>query len=187
MFSSGEVNPVEFKVVRLTSAESVKNFDCGDTDLNDFILNRAVLFDKYLLAASYACVDVNDASRVYAYFSLANDKLAMSDFKDKSEFNRFRKKRGFPNEKRLKSYPAVKLCRLAVDNSVKGKRIGSMIIDIIKYMFVANNKTGCRFLTVDAYLGALSFYEGNGFRQMLLEDNDPHTRVMYFDLIDLAA
>lgn len=185
MLQTGKVNIPAFEVVRLSSLESVNNFDCGDADLNDFILNRAVLFDKYMLAASYACVDVNDASRVYAYFSLANDKLAMSDFKDKSEFNRFRKKRGFPNEKRLKSYPAVKLCRLAVDNSVKGKQIGSKVLDFIKYMFIENNKTGCRFLTVDAYLGALSFYECNGFRPMLSEDDDPHTRVMYFDLIDL--
>lgn len=31
--------------------------------------------------------------------------------------------RGFPNEKRLKSYPAVKLCRLGVDDYVKKQRI----------------------------------------------------------------
>ena len=186
MVQTSEVKTPAFDVVRLSSLESIGNFDCGDTDLNDFILNRAVLFDKYMLAASYACVNP-ESGQIYAYFSLANDKLAMSDFKDKSEFNRFRKKRGFPNEKRLKSYPAVKLCRLAVDNSVKGNQIGSAILDIVKSMFVINNKTGCRFLTVDAYVGALSFYECNGFRPMLAEDNDPHTRVMYFDLIDFAA
>ena len=36
--------------------------------------------------------------------------MSLSDFADKTEFNRFRRKR-FPNEKRMKSYPAGKLCR----------------------------------------------------------------------------
>ena len=173
--------------VRLRPAKAVKHFDCGDRDLNDFILNRASAFQKYLIAVTYACVNVDDASQVYAYCSLANDKVAITDFKDKTEFNRFRKKRGFPNEKRLKSYPAVKLCRLGVDVSAKGNQIGSGMLDYIKWMFVTENKTGCRFLTVDAYLDAVPFYEKNGFRFMNAEDNDPHTRLMYYDLMDIAG
>ena len=53
-------------------------------------------------------------------------------------------------------------------------------------MFVTENKTGCRFLTVDAYLDAIPFYEKNGFRFMNIDDNDPHTRLMYYDLMDIA-
>ena len=109
------IDNYNFDFIRLQPSNKVKNFDCGDADLNDFILNRATLFDKYMLAVSYACVDTNDTSRPLAYFSLANDKIATSDFVNRPEFNRFRRKQGLPNEKRLKSYPAVKLCRLAVD------------------------------------------------------------------------
>lgn len=47
------------------------------------------------------------------------------------------------------------------------------------------NVTGCRFLTVDAYLDAVPFYVKNGFRFMNAEDNDPHTRLMYYDLMDM--
>lgn len=57
----------------------------------------------------------------------------------------------------------------------------------IKSMFVIENKESCRFLTVDAYLEAVPFYEKNGFRFLTAEDDDPHTRVMYFDLLDLVA
>ena len=173
--------------IRLQPTNKVKSFDCGDEDLNDFILNRATPFDKYMLAVSYAFVDTKDTSRPLAYFSLANDKIATSDFPNMTEFNRFRRKQGFPNEKRLKSYPAVKLCRLAVDQNAKGNQIGSSLLDYIKSMFVINNKTGCRFITADAYLAAVPFYEKNGFRLMNLEDDDPHTRLMYFDLMDLVA
>ena len=187
MLSAGLEKNYPLKFVRLDPTNAVKSFDCGDGDLNDFILNHAAAFQKYLIAVTYACVDVDDASKVYAYCSLANDKVAITDFKDKAEFNRFRKKRGFPNEKRLKSYPAVKLCRLGVDETVKGQQIGTTVLDYIKWMFVFENKTGCRFLTVDAYLKAVPFYEKNGFRFMNAEDNDPHTRLMYYDLMDIVA
>ncbi len=171
--------------IRLKPSYSIEKFSCGDEDLDDFILHHAVAFQKHLLFVSYAFVD-NDTSQVLAYGSLANDKVAITDFKDKAEFNRFRKKRGFPNEKRLKSYPAVKLCRLGVDETAKGLRIGTTILNYIKSMFVINNKTGCRFLTVDAYLNAVPFYEKNGFRFMNAEDSDPHTRLMYYDLMNLV-
>jgi hypothetical protein len=76
---------------------------------------------------------------------------------------------------------------LGVDESAKGNQIGSGMLDYIKWMFTRNNKTGCRFLTVDAYLNAVPFYEKNGFRRMNAEDNDPHTRLMYYDLMDVAG
>ncbi len=164
----------------------MKNFSCGDEDLDDFILHRASAFQKHLLSVSYAYVE-DTSGQILAYCSLANDKVAITDFKDRAEFNRFRKKRGFPNEKRLKSYPAVKLCRLGVETSAKGQQIGTTVLDYIKSMFVIENKTGCRFLTVDAYLEAVPFYVKNGFRFMTQDDNDPHTRLMYFDLMDLVA
>ena len=174
------------RFIRLNPQNTIKKFTCGDPDLDDFICNRASEFQKHLLSVSYACADA-DTGKMLAYCSLANDKVAMGDFKDKTEFNRFRKKQGFPNEKRLKSYPAVKLCRLGVDESAKGNQIGTTVLNYIKAMFVFDNKTGCRFLTVDAYLNAVPFYEKNGFRFMNAEDDDPHTRLMYYDLMNLVA
>ena len=124
-----------FKFIRLNPEDSVKSFNCGDADLNDFILNHAREFQKFLLAVSYACVD-SETGKIYAYCSLANDKVALTDFRDKTEFNRFRRNQGFPNEKRLKSYPAVKLCRLGVDVGAKGQRIGTTILNYVKWMFL---------------------------------------------------
>ena len=175
-----------FTILRLKTDYIVKNFDCGDADLNDFILNRAAAFQKYLISVSYAYAN-SETGRVLAYCSLANDKVSVTDFKDKTEFNRFRRMQGFPNEKRLKSYPAVKLCRLGVDDSAKGRQIGTIVLDYIKSMFIVENKTGCRFLTVDAYLEAIPFYEKNGFRFLNADDDDPHTRLMYYDLMSIAV
>ena len=83
----------------------------------------------------------------------------------------------------IKSYPAVKLCRLGVSISAKGMHLGTYLIDFIKSYFVADNKTGCRFLTVDAYADAVPFYLKNGF--MPLNDDDLYdaTRLLFFDLV----
>ena len=171
----------ECQVRRLEEKEIVTTFDCEDEDLNDFILNEAHVYRDALLAVTYILEDKN--SSALAYFSLANDKVSLSDFESKTDFNRFRKHR-FVNEKRLKGYPAVKLCRFGVSLTVKGMGMGSVLIDFIKAYFLKDNKTGCRFITVDAYSAAVPFYEKNGFLLLTCEDVESDTRLLYFDLND---
>ena len=176
-----------YKIRKLEINEKVKSFDCGDADLNDFILNESGLYRKALLSVTYvfeADDDVNH-EHIAAYFSLANDRISLSDFPNKTEFNRFRKHR-FVNEKRLKSYPAAKICRLAVSQELKGKHIGELLTYSIKSYFLADNKTGCRFLTVDAYDAAIPFYLKQHFVPLTSEDEGSVTRLLYFDLNDIA-
>ena len=167
---------------RLDEGERIVAFDCGDADLDDFIINEAPMYRDALLAVTY--VMEQDGTPI-AYFSLANDRVSIQDFDTNTEFNRFRRQR-FVNEKRIKSYPAVKVGRFAVSESVRGEGIGSMLLDFIKAYFIIDNKTGCRFITVDAYKSAISFYEKNGFLPLQTDDDedDAPTRLMFFDLAD---
>ena len=169
-----------YEVRKLSADEQVKSFNCGDADLNDFILNEAAPYRKAMLAVTYVFED-KVTKQAAAFFSLANDKVSLSDFENKTEFNRFRKNR-FVNEKRLRSYPAVKLCRFGVDESLKGQSIGTILLRFIKSYFVLDNKTGCRFITVDAYANAIPFYVRNGFVPLNDDDKDEPTRLLYFDL-----
>lgn len=172
-------NQPQHRVRRLGEDEIVKSFDCGDSDLNDFIINEAVHYRQALLAVSYVMEDMN--GQVFAYFSLANDRVSLTDFENNTEFNRFRRHR-FVNDKRIKSYPAVKLCRFGVDISARNLHLGSTLLDFIKEYFIHNNKSGCRFITVDAYIDAIPFYLKNGFIQLTPFDNNEHTRLLYYDL-----
>ena len=79
----------------------------------------------------------------------------------------------------------MKICRLGIDNSLRGKGIGSMLLDFIKYFFIENNKTGCRFLTVDAYNNAIRFYRNNNFKHLKEQEEDKITNSLYFDLNDI--
>ena len=123
-----------YTVHSLAGMECVTAFDCGDEDLNDFVIQEAGLYKQAMLAVTYVVEDKQH--QIAAYFSLANDKVSITDF----------------------------------------------LLDFIKTLFVINNKTGCRFITVDAYKAAVPFYEKNGFLPLTSKDNNEHTKLMYYDL-----
>lgn len=172
-----------YTIRKLNEDEIINSFDCGDEDLNDFILNESHLYRKELLAVSYV-LEQNTTKKIVGYFSLANDRISISDFPNNNLFNRFRKR--FVNKKRIKSYPAVKLCRLGIDISVKGESIGSFLVDFIKTFFRFDNKTGCRFITVDAYIDAVSFYEKNLFLPLCKDSENKNTKLLYYDLASIS-
>ena len=172
-----------YEVRKLEKNERVESFDCGNADLNDFIITEAPYYRQALLAVTYVFVH-KITGQLIGYFSLANDRISVTEFEDRTAFNRFRRRR-FVNEKRIKSYPAVKICRFGIATSSHGYGFGSILLNFIKLHFLDDNKTGCRFLTVDAYLNAIPFYERNDFQHLKAHDEDLATRLLFFDLSDI--
>ena len=173
----------DFEFVQLSQDTPLLPFVSEDKDLNDFLTEDAKNYSADLMAVTYLFVDKKKQQTV-AYFSLLNDKVAY-DPQQKGLWNRIN--RLIPNNKRRRSYPSAKIGRLAVAKDYSHGGLGSQIIDYIKAFMVADPKLGCRFLTVDAYLDAVPFYVKNEFQFMNAEDDDPHTRLMYYDLMDLSA
>lgn len=104
------------KLIRLTKDTIIKSFDCGDADLNDFILNDAKAFLSKRIAYTFLIID---GENIVAYFSLLNDKVAKTDAAN----NTWRKlRRSFPHEKHFSSYPAIKLGRFAVSKKLQKSR-----------------------------------------------------------------
>ena len=158
-----------------------REFTSGDYDLDDFWKNNSLNYSDQRLSTSYI---VESYSEMVAYYAIANDRISIEDFTSKSSFNRFRKK--ITNLKKLRGYPAVKLCRLAVKETLKGQGIGSDIIKYLKYSLYMRAGAACRFLIVDAYRKSVNFYLKNGFHLINKEiDPNRHTVAMYFDLKDL--
>ena len=97
----------------------MKSFDCGDADLNDFLLNDAKIANTYIL---------EDKGCIVAYYSLLNDKVSKMDATN-SAWKRVKKL--FPHSKQFSSYPSVKIGRFAVALSYEGKGIGKKLICLL--------------------------------------------------------
>src|SRR5437867_1915868 len=134
----------DFSFVKLTERLPYDAFDCGDADLNDFLYNEALQYEKQLLAVTYSFLDKDN--KLTAFFSVSNDSLVDKGYE---VWNRLNKK--VKNQKRRRDYPAVKIGRLGVSKDFSGRNLGTQIIDFVKGWFAIDNKTGCRFLLVNAY------------------------------------
>lgn len=168
----------DLQFTRLRQEKEITRFDCGDDDLNDFIHHDAWLYQQELLSVTYLFEDAQ--KEIVAFFSISNDSLKDQDYE---KWNNLSRK--VSNRKRRKDYPSVKIARLGVSVECKGKNLGTQVMLFIKNWFTYENKTGCRFLLVDAYNKpeVIRFYQKNDF--VLLTEKDIHkqTRLMYFDLI----
>ena len=173
-------------------------FSCGDEDLDGFFASDCFAYTKQLLGKTYCYKLDSDDKIVVCAFTLANAGIRVSDLPNA------RKKKieaDIPHVKALKDYPAVLIGRLGVSKDFRSKHIGSDVLEYIKYWFFdSNNKTGCRFVIVDAYNEPATrvFYERNGFKTVFSTDEqekayrhldeDMHlgTCLMYFDLMSLT-
>ncbi len=175
--------------------EDIAGFVCGDKDLDEFFANDCFDYSRQLLGKTYCYKLDEDTHKIVCAFTLANAGIRVSDLpnarKKKVEAN-------IPHIKSLKDYPALLIGRLGVSKDFQSMHIGSEVLDFIKAWFVEpNNKTGCRFIIVDAYNNetTLAFYERNGFKtvfssveqeqkyRQLPLDKYLGTRLMYFDLL----
>lgn len=157
----------------LKTEMKVAGFDCGDAELNGFLVNDALAHQTQQLAQTSVAVQNGE---IIGYVSLLCDAVKLGDDERAS----------FDSRKRYAEYPAVKIGRMGVSTRYKGKGVGMALLRFAVGMAgVIAQTAGCRFLTVDAYPAANSFYERFGFANNLLK-NKPGRRTVSkrFDLLN---
>lgn len=160
----------KMKLVRLTPDTVLAGFDCGDEDLNNFLVEDAKGFLDKRIATSYI---LEDDGNIVAYFCLLNDKISRQDVTN-SQWKRI--KGGFPERKQFGSYPAIKIGRFAVSSRYRGRNIGTDLMNLLKGMLTERaGYSAFRYLTVDAYLSAIDFYQKNGFKVLSEKILNDHT------------
>jgi GNAT superfamily N-acetyltransferase len=172
-------------------------FSCGDADLDDFFANDAIAYENDKMGKTYCWLLKCDITKIVGMITLANAGIQTTHLKNhpKRKLNDH-----IAYNKRGRTYPAVLIGRLGVDTQFQGKdfRIGAQIMDFIKAWFDGSeNKTGCRFVIVDAINNehTVRYYERNGFRPLfpreqdekdfydIADDESLRTRMYYFDLL----
>lgn len=174
-------------------------FVCENEDLNDFFANDSVLYAERLLGKTYLFCLRENPKVIVAAFTVSNDSIRMTNkLNEEAKFQFLRQTE--LEEKRLRRFPAVLIGRLATNKCFAGRGVGTAVMDFIKSWFRIDNKTGCRFIIVDAYNNeaTIHYYLKNDFR-FLVEDErleakymgigvgrlPLNTRLMYFDLLDM--
>ena len=168
-------------LVRLTPEYELTDFDCGDKQLNNFLFEDAKPSLELRVANTFI---LEDDGRIAAYFCILNDKVS----KDEVIGSRWKKIRSnFPQSKQFRSYPTIKIGRFAVSKEYRGQHVGHRLLNIVKdLLHHSASNSAFRFITVDAYLSAVPFYERNGFLHLTKRDEDEHTRLMYFDMMEIT-
>lgn len=178
--------------------EEIEGFTCGDHDLDEFFIKDSFAYSRELLGKTYCFKTDDNPQTVVCAFTLANAGVRVSDLPNA------RKKKieaTIPHVKSLKDYPAVLGARLGVSKDFRSLHIGSDVLSYIKLWFLEPyNKTGCRFMIVDAYNRptTMAFYEQNGFKTVFSTEQQEKeyrcieadvslsTRLMYYDLMRTA-
>jgi GNAT superfamily N-acetyltransferase len=157
----------------------VPGFDCGDADLNEYFSEDAIEARDLMTCETFSLSHV-DSDAVVGLVSVCNDVVEVKHLRTFFQF------RETPEAKlQYKQWPAVKIARLAVRSEIQGKSVGTHLMNLLKTLFVQDNRTGCRIMTVDAYNNTrvIRFYERNGFVCLTEKDKLKHTRAMWFDLL----
>ena len=166
---------------KVSDAFDLSCVDCGDADLNEYFQKDSAAYRKELMTQTYVFHETG-SDVLMATVDFCNDALPKEVMPNASRRQIPFVKRGF------KTFPAVKITRLGVRKEFHGKHIGSALIATVKRFFLDDNRTGCRFVTVDAYRAAASFYERNGFvRTKGEEEADAPTIPLFFDLLRLEV
>ncbi|TGM30474.1 N-acetyltransferase [Leptospira levettii] len=145
-------------------------FKC-DQSLESYFKNDAIDTEIEIIAKTYFLHKYGVGEPLVG-FSISNNAISANIDLDM----------GIQYNARYKAYPAVLIGRFATHNNPSGKGYGKLVLDLIKNWLITNNKTGCRFVVVDARKDIADFYRKSGFEDYPEESNIPNNKYLYFDL-----
>ncbi len=118
-----------FTLKRLEPDDPRPDFDCGDSDLNEFFAVDSISSGKELLSVTY--VAEGDDGKAIAFFSVSNDSIKREDVESVSKSRWKKLLKLLPRRKRYNSMPAVKIGRLATCTDMQCLNYGRDILEYI--------------------------------------------------------
>lgn len=178
--------PFEFDIAKLCDTHVTKRFKAGGEEclpLKTFLQRQALNFQNAQVAQTYVAVTgkhpegQSDTRQVIGYVTLTCSEISLEQTYQLQDC---------PIANNYPTLPAVKIARLAIDATHRGKGIGQELVDLA--ISIAKDEigtmAGCRFIATDAKQGAVSFYEKQGFTHLDSQSNNEREQPIMF--IDLA-
>lgn len=146
-----------FSIEVLSGTHNKNNFNCERQSLDDYIKKQAKQDVKRSLSACYVLID--SESTVKGYFTLSAASIPRDDM---PETMLAKLPRGYND------FPATLLGRLAVDNSVKGQKLGAALLyAALKKAFLNSETVASLAVIVDPLDdSARNFYSKHDFIEL---------------------
>jgi GNAT superfamily N-acetyltransferase len=146
----------------LNDAHDIKEFDCGVESLNRYLHEHARANAGIGFGATYVLLE-EGSQRVIGYYTVVAGQVEPKAFTSK-------KRREFPPH----PVPVIRLARLAVDVTQKGKGLGGVLLaDALLRALRFSESIAAHAVEVDAIDDAAKrFYEHHGF--IALRDDPRH-------------
>jgi len=143
----------QFSFSILNSDTDISGFECANRDLNEFLHEDAIHYQKERLAVTRL---IQCQGITVGYFTLVSDSIEVEAIKSGDGSQEYPYRR----------YPALKIARLATDSRYQRQGIGrSMLLKIMEIAIVLSRYVGVRILTVDSKPESVEFYEKFGFKR----------------------
>jgi GNAT superfamily N-acetyltransferase len=141
----------------LSETAITTDFDCGEPELNGFLINSALLFQKRYFGVTILCYEDGSKNTLMGYYTLCPASVQRDTLPEKM----FTGPRPNP-------IPGFRLCRLAVDKRFQANGWGKLIfIHALKKCLDQSNQIGGGVVIIDAKdEKAKKFYERFGFASL---------------------
>lgn len=171
-----KIEPKDITIEKLYDKHDLSKFKSYEKELVNFLIEDALNNQKQKLSVTFLWFYEKN---LVGYVTLLNDKINLEG--NLKEF--FREK-----DIHYKSLPALKIGRLCVHDDFVRKGVGRLMVlfAIQQANEISENKSGCRFITLDAKrnekreLDSIHFYKKLGFK--MLKERVKGTTPMYLDL-----
>jgi ribosomal protein S18 acetylase RimI-like enzyme len=145
------VNAALFRIELLSSTHERAKFSCGSEPLDRYFQQQVMQDVRRRITACF--VAVSDSGQISGFYTLASTSIALTDLPQST-----RKK--LP---RYPTVPAVRMGRLAIDQTVKGKGLGGALLSDA-LVRACHAEIAAFALVVDAKdQAAAAFYVHHGF------------------------
>jgi len=174
---------MEITFKRLEIGDAIKPIYSSEEDLNDFLRDDALPHIEDAEGITYL---FENEEQTICYCTILHDRISYSE-SDKANWNKLTRK---VQRFRYRSYPAIKIGKLATSKTFERQGFARRIIGFVQTLYTRPGQlAGCRFLTVDAEnkpdQKAINFYLSRGFKFLTEKDINAETRYMAYDLKNL--
>ena len=160
--------------------------------LNDFIKNDALRQQEMNLNITQLAICDGE---IIGFVSILTDTLKIKTIEDKNLKEEMKNELNVVGEDN--TLPAIKIGRFAIDERYTHKGLGSEILMSVLFNVknIAENDVGLRFVTVEGYASAYTFYTNHNFISLkkddenikekldiIIERNPEQTFYLYLDL-----